>query len=71
MALSHTEGVEVQLHSFLTHVLDGQQSASRPGRFDLGKQRPDAIKHNAAAGPEPVSYVFLFRVEPRTVSRQA
>jgi len=66
MALSHTEGVEVlQLNSFLTPVLDGgQQSASRPGRFDPGKQCPDAIKHNAAAAPESVSMFSCLQSNP-------
>jgi hypothetical protein len=46
---------DVQLHSFLTYsVTGGNWSASRLGRFTLGKERPVPTEKEVIWAPEPI-----------------
>jgi hypothetical protein len=46
-------GVEVQLHTFLTSVLDGGEwSNSRPGRFIPGRKNPRYLLDRRLGGPQ-------------------
>jgi hypothetical protein len=48
-------GVYVQIHVFLTSApIGGEWSASRPGRFTLGKELPVPIVYEVGWTPEPV-----------------
>jgi len=48
-------GVEVQLHTFLTSALDGDEwSTSRTGRFIPGKEPPVLVGYGAGWNPEPI-----------------
>lgn len=69
----HTRGAEVQVHSFLTLALEGDEwSTSCPGHVTSGKEPNQLGGAGWAAGPGPSfgeEKIFwpLPRIEPRTL----
>jgi hypothetical protein len=71
-------GVEMQMHVFVPSALDGDEfSASRPGRFTLGKESPIPIGYEAEWASEPCldildrNILSLPGIKPRFFGRPA